>query len=156
MSSSSQPRPPDPPSGEQPLAPPALATLVLDRDALREALVAALLDERVFKPLVEAVRSIATSATLPRFMSVKEYAAHAKISARTFSYEMANMTEGVHFSRSGRRVRIHVKEADEFIAQSDRARRAKEPSPKTDLTALARQEAARRKLKTPAQRKKTL
>lgn len=155
MSSSSQPHSPDPQRAERPLSAPALATLVLDSEVLREALVSALLDERVFERLVEAVRGIATSATLPRFMSMKEYASHARISPRTLAYAMQGMTEGVHYSRSGRRLRVHVREADEVIAQSTRTRQTTETSEKTDLKAFARQEAARRKVKTSAERKKS-
>lgn len=155
MSSSSHLHPPDPSPRTDSAAPTALATLVLDAEVLREALVNALLDDRVFKPLVEAVRGLATTATLPRFMSVKEYASHARISTRTLAYAMQGMSEGVHYSRSGRRLRVHVKEADDFIAQSTRTKKPAETSEKTDLAALARQEAARRKVKTPAERKKS-
>ncbi len=131
-----------------------VGTLTLDREHLRDALVGALSDPQVVHLLAEvlAARGAAADGTLPRFMTTKEYATRAKVSPRTLSYEMQGMTEGVHYSRSGRRVRFHVKEADEFIAQSSR-RRAKEAQEKVDLAALARQEAARRKVKSAAERK---
>jgi hypothetical protein len=131
-----------------------IGALVLDREVLRDALVGALSDPTVAQKVAEvlAARGAAANGTVPRFMNTKEYAARVKISARTLSYEMQGMTEGVHYSRSGRRVRFHVKEADEYIAQSKRMR-ATEQQPKVDLAALARQEAARRRVKSPEGRK---
>lgn len=123
-----------------------LATLLLDRNMLRDALVEALRDARVIRQIVEALGSGAQPAGgVSRFMNTKEYASHARISVRSLDYLRRGMTEGVHFSRTGRRVRYHVAEADDFIAQ------VKRPSPGTqqhaDLGELVRREAAKRRPK---------
>jgi hypothetical protein len=55
------------------------------------------------------------AAALPAFMSVDEYARHARCSTRKLTYVRAHMEEGVHYSRIGRRVRYHVTEADLFL-----------------------------------------
>jgi hypothetical protein len=54
-----------------------------------------------------------------RFMSLAEYARHARVSERTLRYQVKRMTEHVHFHRDGckrRRIVIHVREADEWRA----------------------------------------
>jgi hypothetical protein len=59
------------------------------------------------------------------------------------------MTEGVHYSRAGRRVRFHVAEADEFVAKHQRPQ--PDPAPEgADLKELARREVARRIKPAPA------
>jgi hypothetical protein len=56
------------------------------------------------------------------------------------------MTEGVHYSRAGRRVRFHVAEADEFISRNKRAQ-PHQAAESADLKELARKEAFRRRIK---------
>ena len=79
-------------------------------------------------------------------MGAKEYAAHARISARSLDYLRQSMNEGVQFSRTGRRVRYHVAEADDFITHQRRTPPTT-PPPRDDLRELARREAARRPVK---------
>ncbi len=50
-----------------------------------------------------------------KFMNVVTYAAHAKVCDRTIRNLLPKMTEGIHFhrdGRKGRRIIIHVEEAD--------------------------------------------
>jgi hypothetical protein len=131
-----------------PSPPRPLATLVLDGTALREALVEALLDPRVLEKLAaaHAARGLSLDGTLPRFMNGKEYAKHTRISERTLSYLRGGMTEGEHYSKTGTRVRYHVKEADQFVAQSKRAKTV-EAREAEELSELARKELAKRRIK---------
>ena len=55
------------------------------------------------------------ATTHPEVMTVAEYARHAKCSVRKLAYLRTAMTEGVHYSRVGRRVRFHVTEVDAFL-----------------------------------------
>jgi hypothetical protein len=56
------------------------------------------------------------------------------------------MTEGEHYSKTGTRVRYHVKEADQFVAQSKRAKTV-EAREAEELSELARKELAKRRIK---------
>lgn len=151
---SSPPRRPDGRDIRNRAAPVLLGTLTLDADALREALIEALTDPRVLEKLAaaHAARGRSVDGSLPRFMSAKEYAKHARISPRTLDYERHRMTEGVHFSRTGSRVRFHVKEADDFVSQSKRGKRVL-ISEETELKELARKEAARRRVKPTTEKR---
>jgi hypothetical protein len=131
---------PDPPT--------AIATIVLPADALRDALLAALVHPNVIAALADALAARGTvTAPLPKFMSPKEYAAHSKVSLRTLHYQRIDMTEGVHFSKTGSRVRFHVEQADAFLsaAKGIAAVKAKDAA---SLVALARTEASQRPLKS--------
>jgi len=131
---------PDPPT--------AIATVVLPADALRDALLTALVHPNVIAALADALAARgASSAPLPKFMSPKEYAAHAKLSLRTLHYQRSDMTEGVHFSKTGSRVRFHVAEADAFLsaAKGIAAVAAKDAA---SLVDIARAEASQRPLKS--------
>jgi hypothetical protein len=120
---------PDPPT--------TIATIVLPTEALRDAVIAALAHPSVITALADALTARGASAVpLPKFMSPKEYAAHVKLSMRTLHYNRGAMTEGIHFSRTGSRVRFHVEQADAFAAKDA-----------ASLVDLARAEAARRTLK---------
>ncbi len=119
-----------------------LATIVLDHDVLRQALIEALSDGSVLERLAHALRGNG-GAAVPTFMTAKEYAAHARMSARSLDYARQGMTERVHFSRNGRRVRYHVSKADQFLSE-ERQREGSVEAAETDLEALARQEAAKR------------
>ena len=58
-------------------------------------------------------------------MSVREYAVHAGVSERTIGNDLRLMTLGVHFRRdgaTGRRVVIHVPEADAWRRTRERVR----------------------------------
>ncbi len=135
------------PNRRSTLTPPPLATLVLDPDALRQAFIAALSDASVVERLAIAINgNKGEAAALPTFMSAREYATHARMSARSLDYARQKMTEGVHFSRNGRRFRFHVSAADKFLAEQGR-RKASAEAIETDLKVLARQEAARRRPK---------
>jgi len=83
-----------------------------------------------------------TASTVPPFMSIAEYARHARISVRTVQSLRAEMTEGVHFhrdGRTGRRVIIHVAEADAW-------RNARRPrQSRRELDRLAEDEVSRRR-----------
>ena len=97
--------------------PTTIATIVLPTDALRDALVAALAHPSVITALADALAARGASvAPVPKFMNAREYAAHARISPRTLSYPQRDMIEGVHYSRTGRRVRFHVSDADVFLS----------------------------------------
>ena len=83
----------------------------------------------------------------PRFMSVKEYAVHACVSERTIRQLVkTEMKEGGHFhrdGRTGRRVIIHVDEADAWRASRSFAR-----SNERTVEDLATNEVLRRRAKT--------
>ena len=134
-----------PPSISQPIV---VGSIIIDGAALREAIRSALIDPLVIDQLAKAISAagVAGSAALPRFMNTREYAQHARISARTLDYLRQGMTEGIHFSRTGRRVRYHVTEADEFV--SARGRETPKVDASADLKELARREVAKRRLKT--------
>jgi len=137
---------PDPPT--------TIATIVLPTDALRDALIAALAHPSVMGALADALTTRgAAVAPLPKFMSPKEYAAHVKLSMRTLHYNRSDMTEGVHFSKTGSRVRFHVEQADAFLsaAKGIAAVAAKESA---SVVELARADAARRSLKAPSRKGK--
>jgi hypothetical protein len=56
----------------------------------------------------------------PTHMSIAEYALHRRVSERTVRYMLKDMTEGVHFhrdGRTGRRIILHVGEADRWSAK---------------------------------------
>jgi len=137
---------PDPPT--------ALATIVLPTDALRDSLVAALAHPTVIAALADALAARGASPSpTPRFMSVKEYALRARISPRTLTTAQQGMTEGVHFSRTGRRIRFHVAEADAFLSSAKGAA-AEAAADAASLAERARAEIARRSSKnTSAQEK---
>jgi len=129
----------------------AVATLVFDGEALRQALVETLTDPRVIERLAAAMlaqrtRGAATTGAPSKYMAAKEYAQHARISPRSLDYMRQSMTEGVHYSRVGRRIRFHVAEADELISRSKRAQ-PHQATESAKLKDLARQEAARRRIK---------
>lgn len=130
-----------------------LGTFILDREAFRETLVEALLDPRVLEAVAaaRAARGLAADGTPPRFMSTKEYAQHTRISTRTLQYVRSNMIEGTHYSRTGTRIRFHVKEADEFVAT--RSMPSATAPAGVDLKELTRIEAARRNVKPRPARK---
>jgi hypothetical protein len=124
-----------------------LATLVLDPEVLRQALIAALSDATVLAHLSASLRTATgPTATATTFMSTEEYAAHARMSRRSLDLARPSMTEGVHYSRNGRRVRYHVAAADEFLSQQGREQTTAAAS-ETNLKELARLEAARRRPK---------
>jgi hypothetical protein len=87
----------------------------------------------------------AVASTVPPFMSISEYARHARVSVRTVQSLRAEMTEGLHYhrdGRTGRRVIIHVAEADAW-------RSARRPHQlRRDLDRLAEDETARRRART--------
>lgn len=89
---------------------------------------------------VHVVSGLFASGAARSFMNAQEYAAHARISPRSLSYAKQKMTEGIHYSRTGKRIRYHVAEADEFLSQAPPAR----VSAEADLKELARNEAKRR------------
>jgi hypothetical protein len=124
-----------------------LAILSLDREALRQAIVEALKDPSVLEGLRAALVPAGIGGALPKFMGAQEYAKHARMSPRSLSYARSGMTEGVHYSRTGRRVRFHVAEADEFLASVKSDKTGAEVGPDS-IEALARSEAARRRAKT--------
>lgn len=129
---------------------PALATLVLDPEVLREALIAALSDPTVVERLAAAVRGAAgTTPMAPTFMGAQEYALHARMSRRSLDYVRQQMTEGVHYSRNGRRLRYHVAAADEFLSKTAHNEPPASTNGEDDLKELARQEASRRRPKPP-------
>jgi hypothetical protein len=82
-----------------------------------------------------------------KYMTVGEYAAHARLSDRTIRHFVKDdMEEGVHFhrdGRTGRRVIIHVEEADVW-----RASRSFAPSHEQTVEDLATNEVLRRRAKT--------
>lgn len=61
-----------------------------------------------------------------KFMTIEEYAKHAKVSPRTIRRQIKDeMEEGLHFHRAGRKVTIHVQQADEWrMSRRPRARAA--------------------------------
>jgi hypothetical protein len=129
-----------------PVPPVPIATIVLPIEALRPLLIEALTHPSVIDAIVDALRSRgAPAAALPKFMNPKEYAEHAKISLRTLHYHRSDMTEGVHFSRTGRRIRFHVAEADAFMSAA-KGEAAKVAAEHASLEELARAEAAHRAL----------
>jgi hypothetical protein len=136
---------PDRPATTSPVP---IATLVLDPEALRQALIAALSDASVLEHLSGALRGASglSTAALPTFMNTREYAAHARMSARSLSYATESMTESVHFSRNGRRLRYHVGPADDFLSKHRRDQTVA-ASNEADLKELARREAAKRQPK---------
>jgi hypothetical protein len=124
-----------------------IATVVLDPEALREVLIAALSDPAVVEHLAAALRGApGQPVSPPTFMNVEEYAKHTVMSRRSLDYARQGMTEGVHYSRNGRRIRYHVVAADEFLSNKHGAQLTG-VSVETDLKELARQEAARRRPK---------
>jgi hypothetical protein len=133
----------------------AIGAVVLNADVLREAMVAALAHPAVVEALAAALqaRFPSTVGALPKFMSVKEFATHVRVSPRTLSYAQQRMTEGVHFSRTGRRIRFHVAEADAFLSAAKGAA-AEAAADAASLAERARVEIARRSAKpAPAQEK---
>jgi len=80
---------------------------------------------------------------LPPFMSMRAYARHAGIGVRTVQQHRAEMTEGVHYhrdGRAGRRVIMHVAEADAW-----RAARRPRAAARTTIDQLAADEVSRRR-----------
>jgi hypothetical protein len=91
-------------------------------EAERTAIVDALVERLLAAP---HFRETPANAESPPFMSVDEYARHGRISSRTVRYLVKAMTENVHFhrdGRTGRRVLIHVREADAWRAARKPAR----------------------------------
>lgn len=131
----------------QPSSSTPLATLFLDKEALREAIVEALKDPSVVEELRAALVPSGSVGVLPKFMGAQEYAKHARMSPRSLSYARSGMTEGVHFSRTGRRVRFHVAEADDFLAKAGKGDAGTAVDPDS-IEELARLEAARRRART--------
>jgi hypothetical protein len=137
---------PDPPT--------TIATIVLPTDALRDSLVAALAHPTVIAALADALAARGASPSpTPRFMSVKEYAVRARISPRTLTTAQQRMIEGVHFSRTGRRIRFHVAEADEFLSAA-RGAAASAAGDAASLIERARAELERRAAKPARTREK--
>jgi hypothetical protein len=133
----------------------AIGAVVLNADVLREAMVAALAHPAVVEALAAALqaRFPSTVGALPKFMNAREYAAHARISPRTLSYAQQRMIEGVHFSRTGRRIRFHVAEADEFLSAA-RGAAASAAGDAASLIERARAELERRAAKPARTREK--
>lgn len=79
-----------------------------------------------------------------KFMSVREYAMHARVSERTMRYLLRDeMVEGIHYhrdGRTGRRVIVHVNEVDEW-----RASRRRTSDMNQSLEELASNEVLRRR-----------
>ncbi len=69
---------------------------------------------------VVGAQSVSESHTPSKFMTVREYASHARLSERTIRHFVKEgMTDGLHFhrdGRAGRRVIIHPDEADAWRA----------------------------------------
>jgi hypothetical protein len=77
------------------------------------------LAEEVARHVVAHLAPLLASADDAPFKSVAEYARYGRISTRTVRYLLKEMTEGEHFhreGRTGRRVLIHVREADAWRA----------------------------------------
>lgn len=129
--------------------PGSIATIVVDPDALRTALVEALTSPEVVGALAAALGTGGALEGASKFMTAKEYAQHARMSPRTLDLLRAKMEEGKHYSRVGRRVRFHVVEADEFIARVGGKSPIVVASEALDLKEVARQEASRRRAKAP-------
>ena len=119
-------------------------------DDLLDGMVVRVIEALVRRPdLVKRLRTVvsgdATAEPLampPRFLSVMEYARHARVSERTVRYLIKEMAEHVHFHRDGRhgrRVIIHVTEADVWRAARVR------PSSGEDIDRLAIDEVTRRR-----------
>lgn len=93
---------------------------------------------------IGCVASTTPPLALPKYMGVKEYAAHAKVSSKTIrEYVARGMVEGEHFHRdgqTGRRVLIHVEAADSW-----RSTRRFAKNGKRSLHDLATNEVLRRR-----------
>jgi len=81
-------------------------------------------------------------------MTPAEYARHARVCERTVGYYVSEgMTEGVHFHREGRmgrRIFIHVAEADAWRASRSREVAAPKNEPKNDEELVVDEIARRR------------
>jgi len=152
-----EPGPPGPPPGIGSLGPaPAVQPRTSVLVDLAEDLVAILVQALEQKPdlamrlqrvLGVGSARLAAETSRPRFMSVNEYAIHARLSERTIrEHVKMEMKEGVHFhrdGRTGRRVIIHEAEADAW-----RASRSFAPSHEQAVDDLATNEVLRRRAKT--------
>lgn len=84
-----------------------------------------------FRAVLFPAPSIATTVSIPTNMSMREYAIHAKVSERTIRTDLKLMTVGVQYRRDGakgRRVIIHVAEADTWRRSRARARDERQES----------------------------
>ena len=134
-----------------PLAPQAHAATL----AVLSALVAALEADRLLADRLRAllIAPAAPVPTPPQVMTIREYAAHAKVSERTMRHLRNEMIEGVHYHRdgpSGRLIFIHVAEADLWRVSRLRGT----TTPDDTLEQLVTDEVAARRAKVAAKKAK--